>query len=462
MYTLPHQCEFLSDAWLEEACAFLNREVATRKARLKGPFCVSERFCDAPPHLKFPNDVASWAMLYDGEKVSVCRDFNPDAFLRVEGDYQAACTAAQFVGISVPGAAPRVMRQIELLYGKDAIRVEGQLEDPEAAEIIQHLHDHMGRRTVENPDLHHRASRMGLSDHIREMEENGYTVVRNAISPEFAAAVREATLRSLSEHQVVSLQWMLYQAREIELLAQNPQAMTLIDASLGRGAVIASLSAIRKGPGPGFIPMHTDYAHVPEPYPEFALTGVGVWALEDWTVASGPTWIVPGSHKMRRPPRPGEGLDRGVPIEMPAGSVVFFTHGVWHWQGDRTEPGERVTLHMHFNRGILRSLEPKKIDPQMLHRNAPRLGEMLGEDDWFDKMSGIGRDHLRFQHMLNLHRFTDQQKKRILSEGVQTGDASRSALSADAKAIMQCLDEGFARLERSLQRAAGPQLRAAE
>jgi len=462
MYTLPHQCEFLSDQWLDEACAVLDREVATRKARLKGPFCVSERFTDTPPHLKFPDNVASWAMLYDGEKVTVSRAFNPDAFLRVEGDYQAGCTAAQFVGIAAPGAMQRMLRQCEVLYGKDAIRVEGRLDDPQAAELMAQFHDHMGRRTVENPDLCHRAWRMGLSNHIREMETQGFTVVRNAIAPEFADAVREATLRALSQHQVVSLQWMLYQAREIELLVQNPQLMTLIDASLGRGAVIASLSSIRKGPGPGFIPMHTDYAHVPEPYPEFALTGVGVWALEDWTVASGPTWIVPGSHRERRAPRPGEGADRGVPIEMPKGSAVFFTQGVWHWQGDRTEPGERVTLHMHFNRGILRSLEPKRIDPQMLHRNPPRLGEMLGEHDWFDKMSGIGRDHLRFQHMLALHRFTDQQKKAIL-EGA--GDSERSnvrGLSSDTKAILECLDNGFRRLEKLLDRDATPQLRAAE
>ena len=64
---------------------------------------------------------------------------------------------------------------------------------------------------------------------------------------------------------------------------------------------------------------------------------------------------------------------------MPKGSVVYFHHGVWHWQGDRTEAGERVTIHSHFNRGILRSLEPKKTDVQMLHRNPPRLAEMLGE-----------------------------------------------------------------------------------
>jgi hypothetical protein len=232
--------------------------------------------------------------------------------------------------------------------------------------------------------------------------------------------------------------------------------MTLIDASLGRGAVIASLSSIKKGPGPGVIPMHTDYAHVPEPYPEFALTGVGVWALEDWTVESGPTWIVPGSHKMRRPPRPGEGHNSGVPIVMPKGSVVFFTHGVWHWQGDRTQQDDRVTLHMHFNRGILRSLEPKKVDPQMLHRNSPRLGEMLGEDDWFDKMSGIGRDHLRFGHMQKLHAFNEAQKKKILAAAPQSnGENAEKPASSDAQALMNYMTERFARLERSLEKIGG-------
>jgi len=464
MYALPHQCEFLSDAWLDEANAFLNREIVQRKARLSGPFCVSERFTDAPPHLKCPGNVAQWAMLYDGEKVTVCREFNPEAFLRIEGRYQAGCTAAQFVGVSAPGAWKRMTRQLECLYGRGALRVEGKLEDPEAAALMMSLHDHMGRRTVENPDLFHRASAMGLCGNIREMEETGYTILPNALPWEFADDVRRETLRALSQHQTISLQWMLYQAREIEILAQNPQLMTLIDASLGRGAVIASLSAIRKGPGPGFIPIHTDYAHVPEPYPEFAMTGVGVWALEDWSVASGPTFIVPGSHRMRRAPRPGEGKDRGVPIEMPKGSVVFFTQGVWHWQGDRTEPGERVTLHMHFNRGILRSLEPKKLDNQLLHRNAPRLGEMLGEDDWFDKMSGIGRDHVRFQHMLNLHRFTDQQKKLILARGDASAanESRESAPRLDSDAIIKCLSEGFKSLERSLDSLRAPALRAAE
>jgi len=416
MMMLPNRFEFLSDSWLDEARKFLERECRNRKEQLAGrAFSVSERFTDAPPHLKFDGNIATWKMRYDGESVTVAREFNESADLTVQGDYQAALTAAQFVGVLAPGAQLAMGREIVTMFGRDAVRVKGMLKDEHAREVMALFHDHMGRRTVENPDLAHRAARQGLTSKIREMEEQGYTVIEHAISAQFTEKVRAATLRALLPHQTFSMNWMLYHGREFEQLIQNPLLMTLIDASLNRGAVIASFSSIKKGPGPGVIPLHTDYAHVPEPYPEFPLTGVGVWALEDWRVASGPTWIVPGSNKKRRPPRPGEGAEDAVPIEMPKGSVVYFTHGVWHRQGDRTEPGDRVTLHAHFNRGILRSLEPKKVDVQMIHRNSPRLAEMLGEDDWFDKMSAAGRDHLRFGYMQQLLSFNEKQKRAILA-----------------------------------------------
>ena len=417
MFALPGCFEFLSDAWLDEAKAFLERETGRRNTEFAGQsFSVSEGFANAPPHLNLPDSVAAWTMRFDGEGISLARGFDASATRTVEGDYQAALTASQWVGIQAPGAAKARLRELKTMFGKNALRVKGAALPAAAEDLMAVFHDHMGRRTVENPDLAHRAARLGLSGKIRELEEQGYTVIEQAVSDGFADEVRSATLRALSAHQNTSMQWMLYHGREFEQLVQNPKLMTLIDASLGRGAVIASLSAIRRGPGTGMIPMHTDYAHVPEPYPEFSMTGVGVWAFEDWTVESGPTWIIPGSHRMRRGPRLGEGQNGGVPIEMPKGSVVYFAHGVWHWQGDRTEPGERITLHAHFNRGILRSLEPKKTDVQMMYRNPPRLGEMLGEDDWFDKISAAGRDHVRFAYMHKLHAFTEQQKQRVLAD----------------------------------------------
>ncbi|HEY2707604.1 MAG TPA: phytanoyl-CoA dioxygenase family protein [Caulobacteraceae bacterium] len=420
MITLPHHVEFMSDAWMEEAERFLRSETERRKAEL-GPFSLSEAFTGAPPHLELPDNVAAWRCVWDGEALTVSRGFDPDADMTITGDYQASLYSAQVVGVATPRVMATALREIRRLFGKEALVMKGALPGGEPVlSLMNHFHDHMGRRTVENPDLAHRAARYGLTGKLRELEEQGYTVIERAISEAFADEVREATLRTLASQGVSSLNWMLYHGREFERLAQNPQLMTLIDASLGRGAVIASFSSIRKGPGVGTIPLHTDYAHVPEPYPEFSMTGVGVWALEDWSVESGPTWIIPGSHKLRRGPKRGEtardaNLGGGVPIEMPKGSVVYFHHGVWHWQGDREEAGDRVTLHAHFNRGILRSLEPKKVDVQMLHRNAPRLGEMLGEDDWFDKISAAGRDYGRLAYMNKLHAFTEAKKAEALA-----------------------------------------------
>ena len=195
MHTLPDQFELLSDAWLDEARAFLAREAATARV---APFSFSERFADAPPHLGFPGGSASWTASWDGAALDVSRPFDGAADLVVEGDYQAAVTAAQVVGITAPNAAEHVRREVAQQFGKDALRTQGRLPDRHVDELLARLHDHLGRRTVENPDLHHRAVRQGLAGNVAEMDEQGFTVVEHAISGEFADELREHTLRALS------------------------------------------------------------------------------------------------------------------------------------------------------------------------------------------------------------------------------------------------------------------------
>ncbi|HZZ36821.1 MAG TPA: phytanoyl-CoA dioxygenase family protein [Caulobacteraceae bacterium] len=415
LITLPHHVEFLSDRWFEEALRFWRELPPPRQASLAGrPFSVSERFTDAPPHLKLPADVASWTLRYDGGAASISREFDAGADLTIEGDYEAGLYLAQFVGVAAAGGAEEMWREAAVLFGNDAFRIKGVLKDDAARRAVANFHDHMAHRTVENPDLEHRARRLGLAGKIREMEENGFVVIERAISTDFADELRTLTRAAMAPDQALLDSW-LYLGRPFERVILNPKLMTLIDASLGRCAQIATLGALLRGPGPGQIDIHTDYTDIPEPYPEYALSGVAVWSLEPWTVASGPTWIVPKSHRYRRAPRPGEGRDDGVPIEMPKGSAVFFTQGVWHWQGPRTEPGERVTLHPHFSRNFLRSIDPKRPDVTLLARNPPRLGEMLGVDDGFDKLTSAGgRDYLRLEHTRQLHAFTRRKMREIL------------------------------------------------
>jgi hypothetical protein len=415
--TLPHHVEFLSDGWLREAERFLAEAVPARRAQLGGrAFSLSERFTDAPPHLRLPGNVATWSLRFDGERATVSRAFDAGADLTVEADYQAALQPAQFVGVMAEGGSEAMWRETRHLCGADAFRVRGRLGDDASGRLVGLLHDHLARRTVENPDLAHRARRLGLDGKIREMEAQGFAVIENAITDEFADQLRAATKAALPPEQGLLDSW-LYLGRPFERLILNPLLMTLVDASLGRCAQIATTGALSRGPGAGGIDIHTDYVDVPEPYPDYAMSGVAVWALEDWTVSSGPTWIVPGSHRHRRAPRPGEGVNDGVPVEMPKGSVVFFTQGTWHWQGARTDPGERVTLHPHFNRNFLRSIDIKRPDVSLLARNPPRLGEMLGVNDGFDKLTPAGgRDYMRLEHTRQLHTFTRRKMKEILRE----------------------------------------------
>src|ERR1700744_5614225 len=113
MITLAHHVEYLSDAWMEAARRFLDAAVGQAKDRLAGrAFSVSERFIHAPPHLKFPGDVASWTVRYDGTSLTLDRDFDEGADMVVEGDYQAALTGAQCIGMLVPGAMAAMLREV--------------------------------------------------------------------------------------------------------------------------------------------------------------------------------------------------------------------------------------------------------------------------------------------------------------------------------------------------------------
>src|SRR5438552_4109999 len=133
MFTLPGQVELLDDAWVDRARRFLARELPAAGA---APFTLSECFTDAPPHLGFPDDVAAWTVRWDGTDVAVERGAAADADVVVEGDYQAALTAAQHVGFERAGGAEAAWREVVQQYGKDAVRVRGGGLDAAATRLL--------------------------------------------------------------------------------------------------------------------------------------------------------------------------------------------------------------------------------------------------------------------------------------------------------------------------------------
>lgn len=397
--------EFLSDGWIAAAATFLHAEIARRPELADSALRLCESFTDAPPALGLPDDRAAWSVcLRDGD-VSVSRGEIGDADLRVTGDYQAVLAMAQTPHAAGPEANARAWRELVHRHGTEAVRVTGSVGDHAVQTLLSDLHDHMAARTIENPHVEHRRRRVGLERNVAELAEQGYTIIERAVSDAFADELREHVEREVRVHHPFTTNGLLLRDRLFEEVALHPLACTAARSVVGEGMVLGAMSGTYKEAGPGLIDIHADYPLVRDPFPEFGLICVACWALDDWTIEAGPTWVLPGSHRERRAPRRDEPRAGAVPIEMPKGSIALWGNGVWHWQGDRSAPGARVAIHVTYNRIFVRPLDDLgAVGEEHYARNPPAFSTLMGQDDPFGKSSYTGHDARRFAYAARMMR----------------------------------------------------------
>ncbi len=390
--------EFVSSGWVDAAKSFLETRLAARDDLRDVRFSMCESFDDAPPELGAPAGRAAWHWrLRDGE-LHVGAGELAGADLTVRGDYQHVLSLAQAVHAAGDDAMRRARREFVHRAGREALRVTGDVP-PALMPLLNELHDHMASLTIENPHFEHRVARLGLGRQVDELREHGYTVIERAITESFADALRARVADEVRKHHPLTTNGLLLRDRLFEEVALHPLVRTVAESAVGRGMVLGAMSGTYKETGPGAIDIHADYPLVREPYPEFGLICVACWGLEDWTVEAGPTWVIPGSHRLRRAPTRDDSRAGAVPILMPKGSVALWANGVWHWQGDRSAAGARVAIHVTYNRVFVRQLDDfRGVDDAMYARNPPAFATLMGQDDPFGKSSHRGHDGKRFAY----------------------------------------------------------------
>ena len=266
---------------------------------------------------------------------------------------------------------------------------------------------------------------LGLDANLLELETQGFTVVKGALSEDHVARAKAAILRRVEKVKGAPIDpetaepddfnGMAYQHYLIfedpvfpEILLEE-RPLALVTYLLGESCVLSSMGSHFRGPGGMPLPVHADGVHVG--MSETALVANCNYALTPYTAEAGGLALFPGSHMKQRQPTPHEnwmvghetfaeimskGLDpkeidqldwtepRGaVTPELDPGDAVIWHGNSWHGGWRRDIPGTRINLAAYFCRPHLSTQERRGDDryPEVFERyaNEPRFARLMGE-----------------------------------------------------------------------------------
>ena len=401
---LSERVEYASPGWRAEVERFLKDRTHMFPRQ---PISFATHLDNPPPHLvDNANEPFGYTMRIARGKAVVDAWPDPKADSYQRGDYNTMLPLLWTVHDKDREASVRMNREHGLLVGDRYAQPSGEpLEDEVLGLVLLDMHNHMARRTVNNPDVVHRAKHLGLEKNLADLDETGYTVLENAFTAEFADELRAEAQRN---HDAAPpdtgfrATMLLRRGRLWEQAVIHPWVLTLAEYLLGRGCLIYQSDTIIKGPGLDTHPgLHADYgaSRVAEPFPDYCLEATAVWAIDDFDADAGPTVIVPGSFKKRRQVPPGTTREDAVAIEMPKGSIAFWHGATWHGAMPRKAPGTRTSLHNAYCRYFMRPLERyDDIDQSIVDRNPPVFSTLCGLDDPFGKSGDTGADFERMRY----------------------------------------------------------------
>ncbi|HEV2362328.1 MAG TPA: phytanoyl-CoA dioxygenase family protein, partial [Acidimicrobiales bacterium] len=226
---------------------------------------------------------------------------------------------------------------------------------------------------------------------IGAVNEQGYTIIEDAIEPDLIDALAADLLRLETELDVkpahndfegrhtVRIYNLLVFGELYERIPVHENVLPVVDGVLDPGCLVSSLSSIAIGPGETAQPIHADDQLIPIPKPHPPTVCNTMWALTDFTEPNGATRIIPGTHTLDHSPNYGQHYD-SIPAEMRKGSVLVWHGSLWHGGGANLTDERRVGIAMNYCAGYIRQQENQQlgIPAEKVRAFPPRLRELVG------------------------------------------------------------------------------------
>ena len=230
---------------------------------------------------------------------------------------------------------------------------------------------------------------LDITQRVAQIEEQGYTIVPDFITPEQVARLRHAfdTEVPITEMRAIGTKtgktWrahnLLAKTRAADYLFLDPRIRALVEGVLGKHTQINVTTLFNVLPGETRQYLHQDDGlwPIPRPHPHFVCNAL--IALDDYDIENGATHIVPYSHKWHDR-KPDQGIETKQ-VEMRSGTMLMWEGGLWHGGGaNNSKDRERLGFFMSHNVAYLRPQEIQLVSvPRAVARELPeKLLRLLG------------------------------------------------------------------------------------
>jgi len=169
----------------------------------------------------------------------------------------------------------------------------------------------------------------------------------------------------------------------------NPEVLELIASIIGREVRASMVNARDVPPHTGVrMPFHTDTDGDRTPDDPGYIAATAIWMLDPFTVESGATALVPGSHRSGKRPKevmddPSSDHPEEVILTGDAGDVLVFNGHCWHAGRPNQTDGHRRALLVHYLRADVDRPANRRqhLDPERVAALTHAEAELLGIDD---------------------------------------------------------------------------------